>query len=69
MYTVTIEKMESNYSQDNSVYGDNIVEAVSCETRKEAMIEKRNLIKKHNLKKYAGHIVNYSTQIELSTNF
>jgi hypothetical protein len=41
----------------------------SFNTRKEAMKNRREVIKEFSLQRHAGHIVNYSEGIELQTNY
>jgi hypothetical protein len=45
------------------------IEEKEFNEKKEANKFKKELIKKYNLIKHAGHIVNYSDQIELWTNY
>jgi len=60
-YTVTIEKDLGNKNEtlEDSFFND----------KKTANKFIKEMIKKYNLKKHAGHIVNYSDQIELFTNY
>jgi hypothetical protein len=60
MYTVTIEK-----------YGHKagVIETASFDNKKDANKAKRELSKKYDLQKHAGHTVNYSTFLELFTNY
>jgi hypothetical protein len=60
MYTVTIEK-----------YGHNarVIETAAFDNKKDANKAKHELSKKYDLQKHAGHTVNYSTFLELFTNY
>jgi len=60
MYTVTIEKYGHNAGK---------IETQSFDNKKDANKAKRELTKKYELQKHAGHIVNYSTFLELFTNY
>ena len=65
MYKVIIAEMTSNYSNKES----QIIEIVKSETLKDAKKVIKTLIKKYSLIRHAGYIVNFSSQLELSTNF
>jgi len=66
MFKITIETMLSSNEAQSTI---KVLEAVKCETLKEARKAVRILKKKYELISHAGHVVNYSNQIELSTNF
>ena len=66
-YTVTVSQMSSKYDQSNKK--EKIFDEESFATEKEAKTFVKQMIKKHKLKRHAGHIVNYSDQKELFTNF
>ena len=59
-FRITIEKIGTP--------GIEIIETTVVETLKEARKQIRLLMKKYGLTRYAGHTVNFSTQIELHTN-
>lgn len=58
--------MQSNHAP---IIEDSVIEAASYTTIKTARKAMREMMKKFNLIRHAGHIVNYSKQIELHTNF
>ena len=64
-YEVKIETTASNYGNKPA-----ILEAkYYFDTRNEAKKHIRKMMKKHELKRHAGHIVNYRNGLELFTNF
>jgi len=60
-YTISIEKDLGNTIKT--------LETLSFDTLKLARKNIKPMIKKYNLERHAGHVVNYSTQMELWTNF
>ncbi len=65
-YTIKIETMTSGYAKSvESV----VIESIEKESLKEAKKSVKDMMEKHTLIKHAGHIVNYSKNIELHTNF
>ena len=61
MKKVTIQK-----NNDTKI---EIIESSEFTTEKEANKFKKEMIKKYNLIKHAGHVVNYSDAIELYTTY
>ena len=61
VYTVTIEKDLGSKTE--------VLEDSFFDDKKVANKFKKEMTKKYNLKKHAGHIVNYSDQVELFTNY
>jgi len=45
------------------------IETFSFETKKEANRELRKVIKTNDLQRHAGHIVNYSTGLEINKQY
>jgi len=67
-FIVKVVEIISKYGTKE--YGkEEIYEEESFKTKKEAQKFIRKMIKKYNLKKHAGHIVNYKDSKELETNF
>jgi hypothetical protein len=64
-YTITIQKMDSNYVTTDIV----VVEKVTEPSLKEAKKSVKSLMAKYELIRHAGHVVNYRKQIELFTSF
>ena len=58
--------MDSNYATDNTI---ETFESGEFDDKKAANKFKKEMIKKHELIKHAGHVVNYSTRKELFTNY
>jgi len=66
-FKVSVERMDSKY--DQSPKGIEIVEEQTFESKAEANKFTKEMMKKYDLKKHAGHIVNYSKQLEMFTNY
>jgi len=60
-YKITLEKMNNEKII--------LIDETSFTEKKEANNYKKELMKRYNLIKHAGHIINYSNQIELYTNY
>ena len=66
MYEITITDLESNYTPFPVFTMDF---KSTHETLKEAKKAVRALIKKHNLQRHSGRVINYNTRLELLTSF
>jgi len=62
MLKVTVESMDKKKHNE-------VIETESYEFEALAKKAKKTFIKKYNLIKHAGHVVNYSKRLELYTNF
>lgn len=65
-FKVTVQQVDSNFSTTNKI---EVFDHQEFPTKKEANSFKREMIKKHDMIKHAGHVVNYSDQKELFTNY
>jgi len=65
-FKVWTSNMDSKYAKSKRVEKNNERE---FDNEQDAKKYVKELMKKYNLKKHAGHIVNYSDDIELWTNF
>lgn len=72
-FTVFISKLEPNEDMKNELGLSNKptpnIELASFDNKSDANKHKRHLIKKYKLSSHGGHIVNYDTFIELTTNY
>lgn len=71
-FTVTVAKAEPDLDMQQDHYGkfkpENI-EVQSFKLKKDANKFKREMMKKYDMVKTMGHIVNFSKQLEISTNY
>lgn len=66
MYVITIEKMTSEYSPETK---PEVIQNEAFMSISDAKKCIKRLMKQFGLIRHAGHIVNYSDQVELHTNF
>jgi len=66
-FTIKIEQMQSAYQPEGTINTQHENEEFKCIKAARKFI--KEMIKKYDLEKHHDYIVNYSTQLELTTNF